>query len=320
MTDGYEPIVDEAPVFPFYLDVEMLTGFLATLEGGFSLSSSVSETEATSGVKDLSTSAGGGVGGLFSSIFKMDMQGTLKLNDTIEEGRAFNFVLQHTEASLFNRLRNQLYSRGLVTVVNDDSTELPPLGAMVEIDGVLQQNPLTTVLELLQLVSPLVPGLAPPKDLSAKGRNLSKPATKLPRGQRDAVETRPQNAQEMDVSSILEMLRKEEDNRKLSDVLVTIGEGAIRSGIVTLRQAAVTQESTEHFLGSRCLILGKVSGVIEEGENVPLHRRSLLRLMSQSDVRQLFTAFTSNPGFTRELPSVEVSGPAIQVLPVAIYV
>lgn len=315
-----EQLVDDASVFPFYLDVEMLTGFLATIEDGFLLISNVSETETNSKANDLSASGTAGTSSFLSSLFKIDLQGGLKLSDSSQGGRELGFVLQHTEASLFNRLRERLTAKGLITHVGADSIEMPLLGSIVEIDGVIQQNPVATVLELIDSMSFMFPQLIAGKSFSEPQKS-TKPSTQPPRGQRGSSLSEPASQEpEFNAKVFFDLLRRERESRKLSDVVVTIGSETVNSGIITLRQSATSQESAEHFIGSRCLILGKVSGVVEDGDSVPLYRRSIINLLNSDQVEGMFKGFNSNEGFHLDLPSLTVSGPAIQVLPVAIYV
>lgn len=306
---------DQAPqelVYPFYLDVEMLTGFLATLEGGFSLTSDVSTSEQSHDSSDKSGTADAGTIGLIGSLFKVNMQGNLERTSSLEDRREDKFVLQHTETSLFNRLRSLLIQRNMVTSVHSETTELPSLGAIVEIDGVVQDNPLSQVLSVMELFTNL--SQPPPTPQGNQGRRRNRG------GGGNQAGSVSSGSGDTSGQEIIDLLLAERSTRHLSDVLITVQSPGLKSGILTLRRSATNEESMEHFVGSRCLVLGKVSGTILSGETVPLYRRSILNMMQPQDVEQVFSDITSNDAVRLDIPALTVAGPAIQVLPLAIYV
>lgn len=158
------------PVFPIYLDVEMLTGFLATLEGGFSLASNVSSTEGSTRASGNAGSISTGTSGLLGQLFQLDFSGGIQGGTSADERKEIKFVLQHTEVSLFNRLRGQLYDLDMVETIDDETKALPKLGSIVEFEGVIQSNPLTQVLRIFGPIMSLIEDESPP--LSKKGQRI----------------------------------------------------------------------------------------------------------------------------------------------------
>lgn len=102
MTDEHELEHEViAPVFPFYLDREMLTGFLATLEDGFSLTSNVSQQlGGTSSQRSQAAAEAGLGGGFLNGLFRLGIRGDIESTADQEDREEYQFILQHTEASL----------------------------------------------------------------------------------------------------------------------------------------------------------------------------------------------------------------------------
>lgn len=160
MPEGYD---GETLRYPLYLDVPMMVSFLATLENGVSFEEKV---QTKSGNK-LQTSRGGELGAkvppipALSSLLSFDLRGKLTIDRGSENSEELQMVRQHTEASLFNRLRNLLNAPEVDAVarLGNDAAQWETLriGELVEITGEVIRNPLVEILSLYsRLMEPVL--------------------------------------------------------------------------------------------------------------------------------------------------------------------
>lgn len=151
----------------------------------------------------------------------------------------------------------------------------------------------------------------PPYPKKARGlSNQGKPRKPLP------IPT-PSPGSQPSANQIFNLLMEEQAKTPLQDMVVSLDSPACNSAIVTLRQTSNIEEASAHFLGSRCVVLGKVSGQIEADTSIPLYRRSILAVMGEEVTRPFFASLAQ---FDVDLANLSVEGPAVQILPVAIYV
>ncbi len=159
MPEGYD---GETLRYPLYLDVPMMVSFLATLQEGISFEEKVQIKTATK--RQVTGSTDGGVKapsipGL-SSLLSFDLRGKLSVNRDSEGAEELEMIRQHTEASLFNRLRNVLHDPSVDAIVRlSDESQWGSLriGELVEITGEVVRNPLSEVLSLFsRLMEPVL--------------------------------------------------------------------------------------------------------------------------------------------------------------------
>lgn len=149
MPEGFD---GETLRYPLYLDVPMMVSFLATLQDGVSFEEKV---QTRTGNKRQSSVVGEGgtkvpsIPGL-SSLLSFDLRGKLSVDHGNEQSEELEMVRQHTEASLFNRLRNVLHDPSIDAIMRlgDDVTQWNSLriGELVEVTGEVIRNPLVEIL------------------------------------------------------------------------------------------------------------------------------------------------------------------------------
>jgi len=113
-TDKPSPEVEL--VYPIYLDVSMMTSFLAALEDGIAYGSDVLRREDQRQSSSKEAAAGVGIP-VLSTLFNFDLRGKITGVGEMGGGEEVKLVRRHTEASLFMRLRQTLLNRELLTKV-----------------------------------------------------------------------------------------------------------------------------------------------------------------------------------------------------------
>ncbi|MGH2442128.1 MAG: DUF6414 family protein [Chloroflexota bacterium] len=343
-------------VHPIYLDIPMMTSFVAALEGGFAYV----DKRRTSSTKLEGTqkSASGRLGvPILSSLFRMDMSGDIKSTDDTRSIEEVEVERQHTASSLFNLLRWKLVSDlDLVKFPTsaEDLRELEP-GALVEIRGVIASDPVSDLFEALNDVIASIgqlakvsaigslmdqgldrliqelrgqPNMAPlliafGADNSApqmsgkpRGGNQAKHSSSNPPQQSKAVLAPVLLAQ---MGTLVERFRAETDSRSVIDFLLHSPDDALRA-VLTVSRKHLPTEGSPLMLGGEYAVLGKVTSVLEGPDNeIQLLRRSIFRYLTPRATRAAHDYMTQNRFLNLNIPELIVRGPALQLLPVAIY-
>lgn len=293
------------PVFPFYLDTEMLTGFIATLEDGFSLASDVSQQTggSASSKNQLEGEAGVG-GGLLQNLFKLNISGGIESATSQDDREEYRFILQHTEASLFNRCRATMAAAGISTTIAKDTTS-PLIGDIVEITGVLHRNPLHDLLDLANLFG---------FDSSNQSGGPN------PKGQQRSNKAPLKESGGQSSPDIFRILRDSLAKSNLIDFVLSTDALSVPNVILTLRRSIDIDAALDLSVGGVCSVLGKVTNTYPPDQAIHLYRRTVLQWMPDELIQPVFTELTNQPGFNFDTSRITITGGAIQILPLAIFI
>jgi hypothetical protein len=303
-------------VHPVYLDVPMLVSFVAAAEDGFALESEQTEKGATA--TDRSRETGGGARAGFpglGALVGLDMSGRVRRGEQEQESRETRVVRQHTEASLFNLLRHTLITEGRIRVTEraDELADIE-IGALVEMSGEIIGNPLQQMLDFFLQILPYLgydlEALMKPKKRKDSSRS-GNPAKR-------AGESATEELEEEDLFRLLATMRGDLDSSSMRD-LVLLGSEQVRA-VLTLSTEFLTSAAADRLLGGRFRVIGKVTRVLDMGESINLTRRTALGLGGPDLARQLVTDFTSEQELFVEIGDPVVEAPAMQLLPLAVFV
>lgn len=310
--------------YPIYLDTEMLISFLASLENGVSYSSEVAERYALT--KEHETDATGKVS--LPSIatllgLTLSAQGHYKRQSSSEDNVESKFVREHTAASLFNRLRARMVETPgmLVQVSSHNEYEQLSNGDLIEMQGEVVGNPLKQIFDLLAMIGPYI-------GLDVDGPGQGKPGSSRPsRKTGQAVRPVPQLASlpsqatsEISPADIMRMIKTEVERSPIIDLLM---EGVDGSKIVlTVGKELLSPEVEAYLTGGRFKVIGKVSAVVGAGQSISLLRRTVFGFGGRELAENMFGDFgksVAESGAEFSLAGAVIDGPAIQLLPLAIY-
>ena len=93
-------------IHPVYIDVPMMVGFVAALEGGVSYGAEQTERAEAARAREREGTARFGLP-MLSSILNLDMSGRLTGKSEDANSQETKIVRRHTEASLLNLLRHR---------------------------------------------------------------------------------------------------------------------------------------------------------------------------------------------------------------------
>lgn len=303
-------------VHPVYLDVPMLVSFVAATEGGFALESEETATGATASDRTREATGRGRAGfPLLGALIGVDMSGRYGRKDQEQESKETKVVRQHTEASLFNLLRHELVVEDRITVIErTDQLGQLAIGDLVEISGEVVGNPLQQMLDLFFQILPYlgfdVEALMKPK----KRRDPAKsgnPAVRAGAAPTDDLD-------QEDVFRLLATMRGDLDTSSIRD-LVLLGPESVRA-VLALLTEFLTPAAADRLLGGRFTAIGKVSRILRPDESINLTRRTALGLAGPVVARSLVTDFTADNELFVEIGDPVVDSPALQLLPLAVFV
>ena len=134
-----------------YLNQRVTFDLLATLENGFSHFTTIETQSSDSSVTNSSLRAG-----IKNVLLGISFGGGLSGSEEDSQNEVTREELVHTPASLFARLRSELYSRGLVqNILNDNSFSMIHTGDFIEFKATLHRVQLIEVLKAFELLSPM---------------------------------------------------------------------------------------------------------------------------------------------------------------------
>ncbi len=342
MAEGFD---GETLRHPLYLDVPMMTSFLATITDGVSFEAKVqtkrgTKQQVTAGV-EAGTTIKPPIPSLLS-LLSLDLRGKLGAERGTEENEEMEIVRRHTEASLFNQLRNLLADNQAIVRLdsNEEDWDNLRIGEIVEITGEIQRNPLATILDLYgRVIEPVwQKGIEQQqKRLLAIETELKTIATQRPQaGQRSKppsqnTETRQQGLEEErteleakaasndETMLVVGLIRDDLRASHLQDVILNPQDTSGKPCILTLSSEAGFGRPLEDLLGAELVVLGKITKIVKEGETINLLRRSALAFMSNNIMNDLAQELDNAPGLNFKLTKTELEGPSLQILPMAIF-
>jgi hypothetical protein len=297
-------------IHPIYLDVPMLVSFAAAVQGGLSLASEVTEEKkrSTSGSGNLSAEFS--LSNLFKTLFdaeaKTNIEGRLDSETQLvrKESRSY------TEASIAIILYHQLKSQkgSILEVTNIEDIASLPVGALVEVPGTIEKNTIDSIVDYavaLDILSSMAENQTPvtnPQQTSKKG------FAAVPKKQKS------------DAARLAECLDQDRKRTPISNVMLRTKDSTEMNVIISLRTANIRDLTLSELHKNNVRVFGKVTRVIPEGEKMISFENYGMAMINQDVLSQLFTAITSADYFAGELSDFVVSGPAVQILPLMIFV
>ena len=131
-------------IVPVYLNQRMVFDQIAMLKKGISTVTTITHSESDSKSNQGEVSSDLGTSGILSSLFRVNLSGSLTSVGGQQSGTEASENRVHTPASLFYELRNQLNEEELLLKLN---SEVPAPGNFVEFECQLNRNPLLESLE-----------------------------------------------------------------------------------------------------------------------------------------------------------------------------
>ena len=292
----------EKLIVPVYLNQRLVFDLLAMLQGGISMVTAINETNKAGLENSEQMRASFGLNSAFSSLLKIDLSGQKVKSDNTSSEIAKSEERVHTPASLFYQLRNILLEKKVLTVMSE--TCAPKAGDFIEFEATLNKNP---VVETFDSLSEMLKIVAMFEDKPTQ-HNKHKGATPSSQNQKLKVQM-DEFSKSLKVGNTIDLTAKN-----------------LKSGheaVITLETDYLSDPMMSDLADGQFHVLGKViRTIVSNDEPISLIRKTALSKMPESVRSSFFTEInnlSSVAGF--EIPDMRwsISGPAIQIIPVAIY-
>ena len=299
-----------------YLNQRLTFDLLATLEEGFSSLSTVQTTFSDVNESELSGKAQLGFSNAFAFLgVKLGGHGSRQTGHSQTESITENIV--HTPASLFAHLRRSLQDQGLVRVLSE-SSDLEKINNsdFVEFEATLGRTRVLVQLAALAQLIPVMAAFEEPKEL-----NLSSQQSKSNKAKHRQRQLRNQTDPQVEqIKSILEALTTGDSQDLISNL------GGINVVVTTERQYFVDPTMNDIIDGT-FRVFGKVIRIIGEdsADTISLLRKApfgqfkALIVAFEELINQLSNDLRYSDETTDGNTSIEIQGPAVQVVPIAIF-
>lgn len=285
---------------PVYINEKIVLDMLAIIEDGFSTVSQVSynEHKENSNVQKLesgvSTSAN-----ILSKLLKIDLKGEVSHSGNSGENTSVAKEKVHTNVSLLSRFRTFLVNEKILKSGFD--TANIKIGDFIEVEGELQKNPLINYLDIFLDLFRMVDIFTEKPQLGSK------------------TQTKAQKQQE---NEIVTQIKSFADELKHSGTIDFILSDDVGTVVLSAQEQYLSNDNISEILGGHFKVLGKVIAICKyETENVDLLRKTTLSIFPIDQITEIFSGFQNSGIKQFNLPELktQIPGPAVIVIPVAIY-
>jgi len=303
-------------IVPIYVDTNALLDLLASIEGGFSFVEKVTSRTSTTSERDKSALAEAGTEfGIPNvlSLLKIKLGGSLSTKKGEEKGEEREAERYHTYGSLLHRLRTYLESEKLIKhldIEDGDWDSIEPSN-FVEIRGIVRPNPLSDsfsridrLIGIIQIVS---------------GVKISSPNQQTNgKGGKSQIDKNQITQIRQFIKGVLSDIEKENIRTFVIDMLSPEGCCAVALLYTNyLRDQTMTELENKEYR-----LLGKVVRKITEDseERIDLLHGTGLGGIGRDMLDNLLGSFNQLEGMN--LPEVrsEITGPALEIVPIAIFI
>ncbi|MFB7654938.1 MULTISPECIES: hypothetical protein [unclassified Streptomyces] len=311
---------------PLYLDVQMMVSFLAYLEGGVHLSSeqTVQKEKLRAGKPnhegEMKLPSLGALLGLEASL---SAEGGHPVAETAET----RVARHHTAASLFNGLYAFLHQdNAILALENRDQLAAVTPGTFVRLSGRYTGNPLEEMLAILtqamSYMGDISQSVEEKRSQKSANRKSGNPQNREQAGQNEAHPYAEMAEQFRQFEQSIEMrfmrkMKEELESSPIHDVVLETASGV--RAVLTVSSEYYDAAVAEKLSSGDFIVLGKVTRVVREGESINLSRRTVVGKMEDMS-GSVTDAMTNIPGFNLQSNEPFVRYPAVQILPMAIFV
>lgn len=293
-------VKSEQLIVPVYINEKIVLDMLAIMEDGFSTVSQVNYTEYKESGSSQKIEAGASTSAsILSKLLKIDLTG--ELSHTGNSGKNENVVKEkvHTNVSLLSKFRSYLISEKILKS-SFDVTQMQ-IGDFIEVEGELQKNPLINYMDIFLDLFRLA-------DIFSE-----KPAL--------GNKTQAKNQQQQN-QAIVNQIKSFVNELKHSGTIDFILSDKKGTAVLSVQEQHLSNDNISEILGGRFKVLGKVISICkDESESIDLLRKTTLSILPEKMLGEMFSGFEDDGLNQYNLPALitEIAGPAVIVIPVAIY-
>jgi len=287
-------------MIPVYINEKIVLDMLAIIEDGFSTVSQVSYSDhkensnAQKIEAEVSTSAS-----ILSKLLKIDLKGELSHSGNCGETENTTKEKVHTNVSLLSKFRAFLADANILKSGFDISNM--KIGDFIEVEGELQKNPLINCMDIFVDVLRMADIFAEKPQLNAK------------------TQAKAQKQQQDETMKKIKSFASELKHSGTVDFILSDSAGTV---VLSAQEQYLSNDNISEILGGHFKVLGKVIAICaDKTESIDLLRKTTLSIFPHDLLADMFLFLQNEDMKQYNLPELktEISGPAVIVIPVAIY-
>lgn len=287
-------------MIPVYINEKIVLDMLAIIEDGFSTVSQVSYSDhkensnAQKIEAEVSTSAS-----ILSKLLKIDLKGELSHSGNCGETENTTKEKVHTNVSLLSKFRAFLTDANILKSGFDISNM--KIGDFIEMEGELQKNPLINCMDIFVDVLRMADIFAEKPQLNAK------------------TQAKAQKQQQDETMKKIKSFASELKHSGTVDFILSDSAGTV---VLSAQEQYLSNDNISEILGGHFKVLGKVIAICaDKTESIDLLRKTTLSIFPHDLLADMFLFLQNEDMKQYNLPELktEISGPAVIVIPVAIY-
>lgn len=287
-------------MIPVYINEKIVLDMLAIIEDGFSTVSQVSYSDhkensnAQKIEAEVSTSAS-----ILSKLLKIDLKGELSHSGNCGETENTTKEKVHTNVSLLSKFRAFLTDANILKSEFDISNM--KIGDFIEVEGELQKNPLINCMDIFVDVLRMADIFAEKPQLNAK------------------TQAKAQKQQQDETMKKIKSFASELKHSGTVDFILSDSAGTV---VLSAQEQYLSNDNISEILGGHFKVLGKVIAICaDKTESIDLLRKTTLSILPHDLLADMFLCLQNEDMKQYNLPELktEISGPAVIVIPVAIY-
>lgn len=290
---------------PVYLNDKTVFDLLAILENGFSQIREINSSYNNSNVNKENIKAEFKVSEILSSLLGVTLSGDK--NKELQTTNTENIKQEriHTNVSLFSKLRKELIEKKVVINVVDEDIDISNVeeGDFIEIEGLIQKNPLvetlSTFVNMFKNLGNIIEGNQPSANQKTSIKKAKSPNQII-------VEQMESMLNDLTQSNTIDLLLIKNNLKVLIPSQISCFQNEFESDI----------------LDGKFKVFGKVIKVISsESEAISMFRKSSLKILAENSLDDFMNLMSNSPDGVK-IPKMisKIEAPAMIILPIAIYI
>lgn len=296
-------------IHPIYLDVPMLVSFAAALQGGLSFGTEVTCAKASTQAEATKIEGELGLSKLFSSLFQASLKAEGSDLDEARSSEVRKESKAHTEASIAIVLYDQLRRSPGHLVQPQDAAQMATLmpGTLVELNGTMLKNPVDAMIDYIDAINIL-------SGIDQKSLQVAR-QTKSQGGRSGA-----HSSGDPQLLRVRELLDRDRRRTPISNVQLKCSCPADMTAVITLRTQNLRDLTLSELNKNTVRVVGKITRAVGAGETMSAFENYGMAMLSPALLQQIFTQLASTENIVVEFSDIAVRGPAVQILPLMVFV
>lgn len=287
-------------MIPVYINEKIVLDMLAIIEDGFSTVSQVSYSDHKENSNAQKIEAGVSTSAsILSKLLKIDLKGELSHSGNCGETENTTKEKVHTNVSLLSKFRAFLTDANILKSGFDISNM--KIGDFIEVEGELQKNPLINCMDIFVDMLRMADIFAEKPQLNAK------------------TQAKAQKQQQDETIKKIKSFASELKHSGTVDFILSDSAGTV---VLSAQEQYLSNDNISEILGGHFKVLGKVIAICaDKTESIDLLRKTTLSILPHDLLADMFLCLQNEDMKQYNLPELktEISGPAVIVIPVAIY-